>query len=258
MSGKTKTTNAVKDSTTNDSTGNERKGENIAEVRIDVPHIKQQYSWDCGLACSKMVLRMYEKDLDDFSSVCSKLAFGQSIWTIDLANIMKHYGVKHFMCTITFGVDKGYSTKGFYRERFSDDEIRVNSLFEEGKSSGLNLEQRSVTLQEITSHLSRGDVVITLVDWSYLRCIWCDNKCLPTFSCMGRCLSTMYQGHFVVLCGFNETRQLIYYKNPSCGDELCCCSFSVFEKSRKSYGTDEDILFLYEEVSDITKSVSDS
>jgi Guanylylate cyclase len=28
------------------------------EVVIDVPHVKQQHRWDCGLACSQMVLRL--------------------------------------------------------------------------------------------------------------------------------------------------------------------------------------------------------
>ena len=27
--------------------------------------------------------------------------------------------------------------------------------------------------------------------------------------------------------------------------ELCCCTFDVFDTARKSYGTDEDLLFIY-------------
>jgi len=32
-----------------------------------------------------------------------------SIWTIDLAQLLHWYNVKHLLCTITLGVDKGYS-----------------------------------------------------------------------------------------------------------------------------------------------------
>ena len=32
-----------------------------------------------------------------------------SIWTIDLAALLKKYNIRHKFCTITLGVDKGYS-----------------------------------------------------------------------------------------------------------------------------------------------------
>lgn len=35
----------------------------------------------------------------------------KSIWTIDLAYLMRHFGVKHRFCTQTLGVDKGYKTQ---------------------------------------------------------------------------------------------------------------------------------------------------
>jgi len=34
-----------------------------------------------------------------------------SVWTIDLARIMSHYGVRHLLTTITLGVDTTYSGK---------------------------------------------------------------------------------------------------------------------------------------------------
>lgn len=35
----------------------------------------------------------------------------KSIWTIDLAYLMRHFGVKHLFCTQTLGVDKGYKNQ---------------------------------------------------------------------------------------------------------------------------------------------------
>ena len=32
-----------------------------------------------------------------------------SIWTIDLAALLRKYNIGHKLCTITLGVDKGYS-----------------------------------------------------------------------------------------------------------------------------------------------------
>ncbi len=34
-----------------------------------------------------------------------------SVWTIDIASIMKEYGIEHRFTTITLGVDTGYSNK---------------------------------------------------------------------------------------------------------------------------------------------------
>jgi len=39
-----------------------------------------------------------------------------SVWTIDLARIMSHYGVRHLLCTITLGVDATYSGKVWWQQ----------------------------------------------------------------------------------------------------------------------------------------------
>ncbi|XP_058512481.1 protein GUCD1 isoform X2 [Ochotona princeps] len=81
-------------------------------VQLPVPIIQQLYHWDCGLACSKMVLR-YLGQLDDgeFESALQELRLTRSIWTIDLAYLMRHFGVRHRFCTQTLGVDKGYKNQ---------------------------------------------------------------------------------------------------------------------------------------------------
>jgi len=48
-----------------------------------------------------------------------------------------------------------------------------------------------------------------------------------------------------VLIGFDELKRRIYYRNPGTSITLSYTSESDFEKARKSYGTDEDILFVY-------------
>jgi len=34
-----------------------------------------------------------------------------SVWTIDLARILSHFGVHYLFCTITYGVDATYAGK---------------------------------------------------------------------------------------------------------------------------------------------------
>lgn len=224
----------------------EAKLENLSpeDVRITIPHVRQIHHWDCGIACAQMILKMCSKDLSDFDSFCKSLKFGDSVWTIDLAQIMNHYNVKNHLTTITLGVDKGYSKKSFYKDRFSADEIRVSDLFENAASQGLTVAKRSVPMIELLQHMSKQNPIIALVDWSFLSCKWCDHvaSCV-SISCVGKCMQ-MYQGHFVVVCGYNKKDKLVYYKNPSYREELCCCSMKSFDAARKSYGTDEDLLFI--------------
>lgn len=54
-----------------------------------------------------------------------------------------------------------------------------------------------------------------------------------------------YRGHFIVLIGFDDERQLVYYRNPSATLSVSYASYASFETARKSFGTDEDILFIY-------------
>ncbi|KAK7088316.1 protein GUCD1-like [Littorina saxatilis] len=212
---------------------------------IEVPHVRQCYSWDCGLACVSMVLQHYDipskevytKDLD--AQQC-----GESVWTIDLACIAARNAIPHRLCTITLGANAEHASKSFY-SGFTRDEKRVNKLFEEAATQGVQVEQRSVALEEVVNHLSTGCLAVVLIDWRYLECMWCPPN-------MGRCClwcmdigHSGYQGHFIVVCGYNRTKQHIFYKNPNTSDSLCCCQFESFEKARKSHGTDEDILFLY-------------
>lgn len=211
-------------------------------------HVAQSHSWDCGLASAQMVLKYYGKDLNHFKEVCSNLQFGHSVWTIDLAHVMTHYGIPHAFCTITLGVHKGYSNKRFYKSSFSVDETRVSHLFEEAGTLGIHVHQRSLQMKDLLQHLLTDSPFIILVDWSYLPCKWCPLRLKCCFPLMGKCLDE-YQGHYIVVCGYNRKNKLIYYKNPSCNEDLCCCSWKSFDTARKRYGTDEDVLLLYKDTS---------
>lgn len=50
-------------------------------------------------------------DNDEFQKAIQELQLTKSIWTIDLAYLMRHFGVRHKFCTQTLGVDKGYKNQ---------------------------------------------------------------------------------------------------------------------------------------------------
>ncbi|KAM6423308.1 protein GUCD1 isoform 3-T4 [Liasis olivaceus] len=116
-------------------------------VQLKVPVLQQLYHWDCGLACSRMALRYLNLlNDDDFQKAVRDLQLTKSIWTIDLAYLMRHFGVKHRFCTQTLGVDKGYKNQSFYRKHFDTEENRVNQLFAQAKACKVLVEKCSSLL----------------------------------------------------------------------------------------------------------------
>lgn len=84
----------------------------------------------------------------------------------------------------------------------------------------------SVTLQDIQTHLVQGHVAIVLINAVILFCELCSN---PVKYCCSLpvaqecfCRKPDYQGHFVVLCGFNRTTGCIFYNNPAFADRKYC------------------------------------
>ncbi|XP_038618399.1 protein GUCD1 isoform X1 [Tachyglossus aculeatus] len=219
-------------------------------VQLKVPVIQQLYHWDCGLACSRMVLQYLDHlDDEDFERALQELQLTKSIWTIDLAYLMRHFGVKHRFCTQTLGVDKGYKNQSFYRKHFDTEENRVNQLFAQAKSCKVLVEKCTVTIQDIQEHLSQGHLAIVLVNAVLLLCDLCSSPvkycCFLPIGQKCFCRNPDYQGHFIVLCGYNKASGSIFYNNPAYADRMCSTSVTNFEEARTSYGTDEDILFVY-------------
>ncbi|KAJ8312226.1 hypothetical protein KUTeg_009599 [Tegillarca granosa] len=158
------------------------KDEVKEHIQLTVPTCIQTYTWDCGLACACMVLRYIGiNDYYVYTSDLEELRCGESIWTIDLAFLLNKYRIRLLFTTITLGVDKGYSKKKY--------------------NYGRN--NQSSVIRKLSDMFSKLDL---------LR----GRNCL---SCFRNCCST-YQGHYVVVCGYDRKKKNIYYKNPSY-DEVC-------------------------------------
>ncbi|XP_050409258.1 protein GUCD1 [Patella vulgata] len=224
----------------------ELEDDGVVNKSVDIPHVTQFYSWDCGLACAHMILKYLGKPCDKlYTTDLDYLQCEESVWTIHLAYLMKRYNIAHQLFTITLGVNEGYASKSFYSRFFCRDEGKVNNLFTKAAEYGVNVEKRCLSLKEITDYLKDGTVAICLTDWVKLECIWCRNM-VSCLSCFIDICHTGYQGHFVVLVGFDSVNKHIFYKNPNSSKEVLCCSrYEQFDRARKSSGTDEDILFIF-------------
>lgn len=222
----------------------------------DAWHVKQKFNWDCGVSCVRMLIPSESERaqmLSDLPLISEEEGFGQSTWTIDLCFLLKRLGFRDFnYTTITLGVDPGYNNEGFYARILNKDEVRVNDRFAKAEGSNLKVEKRSVNSSEIVDHLiSRGPAII-LVNSNVLTCEANHGSIFGCFGCSRRSDSNwwnlsknaVYQGHYILLVGYDCDKETIIYRNPTYEERICEITIANLDLARKSYGTDEDIIFI--------------
>ena len=121
---------------------------------------------------------------------------------------------------------------------------RVLNRFQGAANRNVVVEQGSVCISDILNHLHHHGPIIVLTNAHLLRC----NSCAKSMPQLRSCLpcAPPYQGHYVVLVGYRASSATIFYRNPSFKDRICSMSFSALDEARQSYGTDEDIIFIYD------------
>ncbi|CAA7398085.1 unnamed protein product [Spirodela intermedia] len=196
---------------------------------VDVPHVRQLCNWDCGLACVLMVLRTF--GMNDFSiHDLEEFCCTTSIWTVDLAYLLKKFSIKFSFFTVTLGANPDFSSEAFYKEQLHDDRGRVNTLFEEALEAGIRIEHRSLSGNDISLlMLSGGCIAIALVDKYKLR-ENCHFTHLSDYS------------HFIVICGYDGEKDEFDIRDPASSRKQERIPLACLEVARKSFGTDEDIL----------------
>lgn len=239
-----------------------------ASVRHAVPHVRQAFNWDCGLACVCMVLRAIgrrDAELYALRQMCPTT----SIWTVDLAFLLRRHGVPVSFLTVTLGANPDFENESFYRENMAEDCTRVDALFARAAAEGITVEKRSLGEGELLQHMLGGrHVFIVLVDkrklsWYRTRparagggaaegggavggggagggdgCV----RAVASASSSNRGTSG-YTGHYVVVIGY-ENGEYIVRDPASTAPESVRVTPAVLEQARKCFGTDEDLLLV--------------
>nr|ACO14869.1 C22orf13 homolog [Caligus clemensi] len=207
-------------------------------VHHPCPHYRQTSFWDCGVSC--FIMTLGEKDRKwilrdhNMAKLCAEEGFAQSTWTIDLCYLLRRFRIPFLYTTITKGVDPSYAEEAYYNKVLQIDTERVIRRFDEAEMNDIHIQERSVPLSEILTHLAKAGPVIVLVNSNVLKtpsCIAVDEN--------------NYQGHYVLLVGYDLKKKTVAYQDPSFKQTQSSASFAQFERARKSYGTDEDIVFIY-------------
>ncbi|KAI3705629.1 hypothetical protein L1987_75868 [Smallanthus sonchifolius] len=214
---------------------------------INVPHIKQERTWDCGLVCVLMVLKtlnINHYDIEDLDAFCCT----NSIWTVDLAYLLQKLSISFSYITVTLGANPNFSLETFYEKQLSDDIVRVNMLFQRSQEAGIDIECRSIKGDEIAILILSGKyIVIALVDQYILSQPWTEDAYLSDFYSG----SSGYTGHYIVICGYDALTDEFEIRDPASTRIQETISSRSLEKARKSFGTDEDILLIHLENTDI-------
>ncbi|XP_021904003.1 protein GUCD1 isoform X2 [Carica papaya] len=207
---------------------------------VEVPHINQLCSWDCGLACVLMVLRTMGIDdcnIQDLADLCGTT----SIWTVDLAYLLQKFSVRFSYFTITFGANPNYSVETFYKEQLPTDLVRVDMLFQKALEAGINIQCRSINAKEISQLILSGNyIAIVLVDQYKLSHSWVEDLILSSFQGS----NSGYTGHYVVICGYDAGADEFEIRDPASSRKHERVSSKCLEEARKSFGTDEDLLLI--------------
>lgn len=207
---------------------------------IEVPHINQIYTWDCGLACVLMVLKTVGVNNLDIQAL-AELCCTTSIWTVDLAYLLQRFSIAFSYFTVTFGANPNYSVESFYKEELPNDLDRVDTLFQKAVEAGIDIQCRSISGEEISVLILSGKyIAVALVDHSKLSHAWLEDVHVPgVFS-----NNSDYTGHYVLICGFDAEADMFEIRDPASSKKHKRISSKSLEEARKAFGTDEDILLV--------------
>ncbi|KAK8651381.1 hypothetical protein V6N13_140984 [Hibiscus sabdariffa] len=207
---------------------------------VQVPHINQLFSWDCGLACVLMALTtvgIKGYSIQNLVELCSTT----SIWTVDLAYLLQKFSVRFSYYTVTFGANPNYSGETYYKEHLPSDLVRVDKLFQKAVEAGINILCRSISKEEISRWILSGKyIVIALVDLYKLSRSWVGDVIIPGFHDN----DAEYTGHYVVICGYDAEADEFEIRDPASSRKHDRISSKSLEEARKSFGTDEDLLVI--------------
>jgi hypothetical protein len=238
-------------------------------VPTKIPLVLQLSTWDCGIACIQMVHRWLCQSIIVPANATSwgrddmlKAVGTRSVWSIDLVILFQRIldsspalkeKTTYVFCSKTLEVDTSHEELGYYKKAFTEDQVRVNRLFNHAKQNKLPLlRTQRFELEQVVKLISRSDcIAVVLLDNSILRGV-----------------TRPFTGHYVVISGISYHRlhlqeaakrerginqqgsttssnpYCLVIKNPASPLETEYITPAHFERAWRSSGTDDDILFI--------------
>jgi len=224
------------------------KGSNF----FGMPHVQQTEKWDCGLCCLGMILSSVKRENCHLEHL-KTLHLGTVVWTINLAYLLKDFGIKKFtFYTIQKNISANYETDIFSLQQ---DAPEVNTFHkaiqiakqrvDEAENHLVSLIESELTDREFKDHISAGNVALMLINSLLFGCLECQHDLFNEDTlCILPVSGTPYRGHYIIVCGYNPIQDTYVFKNPSANKPLCFVPASTLELSRKSFGTQQNVILI--------------
>ena len=245
--------------------------------KFDLYHVSQHEHWDCGVACLQYTFQWLRFScgmhiLDEMQMSTERNHIIQdigtrSIWTSDLVCVIHRklndmseciHG-SYLYCSKNFSVPDFYGEYEYYKSDFRSDSKRVRRFFETSRRLGYQLYCSSnISLVEIQILITTNDcLAICLVDNSVLM-----KYELKAYNNIQAKESTKYTGHYIVIkrlsfdpeevglaIGSSPDDQYCFViENPACENTNQFISPKLFGLIRQASGTDEDIIFIMQDI----------
>ena len=200
-------------------------------MKLNVPFYKQTTKLNCGPAALRMILTYFGKDPGiDILEKKTGIKEGKGIFTIQIATAAASLGYKTDFYSKHILFNEEHLKHEFY-QKYADNMNLESSkkLVEEAKKAGVNVQEKTLSLEELLRFVNKERIPIVLLDWNVAT----GNR------------EKGYQGHFVPVIGYDGKNIYVHnhgLKNPQ---ESMPISRELFDEARKASGTDEDIVVIY-------------
>lgn len=200
-------------------------------MKLKVPFYKQTDKNDCGPTALEMVLEyLGEHHSREKLSKLVDSESGGATWTLSLAKVSRELGFRTEFYTTYLGMNPENYELEFYKKETDGQDLAMNKLEKlkiDAHKLDVLMEEKSLSNEEILSRINKNCLAIVLLDWSKIKG------------------SENFQGHFVPIVGYDEKKIYVHNQGHSETKEYFEIDLEIFEKARKSKGTDEDIVFIY-------------
>mmetsp|Transcript_57869 Transcript_57869/g.132934 ORF Transcript_57869/g.132934 Transcript_57869/m.132934 type:complete len:231 (-) Transcript_57869:328-1020(-) len=165
--------------------------------------------------------------------------------TVDLAHVLRDFGVRFRFLTAMPGVNPLYREEAFYKATIDMDSARVRALFDAAPARGIRIERRSLSPQQLQELVISGEtIVMALVD---RRRLYSSRK--HSVSGFVQTLTqwitgTEYVGHYVLITAFDAREHIYWLKDPAQSAEPFLVPSADLDAARFSHGTDEDLIII--------------
>ena len=200
-------------------------------MKLKIPFFKQTNPLNCGPSALRMVLAYFGRNFGiEILEERTGIKEGKGISTIQIATAVASLEYKTDFYSKHILFNEEHLNLDFYKKYGDIDNLEQSKkLVEEAKMVGVNVQEKTLSLEELLVFVTKDSVPIVLLDWNIVR----GNK------------EKGYQGHFVPIVGYDRKNVYVHnhgFNNPQ---KFLSITKSIFDKARKAEGTDEDMVVIY-------------